>query len=465
MGVDAPSSRQTTAGTGGDPVPVRTVEPCDTGRSGQASDATALGEPLRGDFPIFERRIHGHRLTYLDSAASSQRPAAVLAAMDDIYTVHYANVHRGAYTLSEETSAAYEGARATVASFVGGAGPDEIVFVRGATEAINLVSNAWGSPNLGADDAILITEMEHHANIVPWQMLAERSGAQLRWVSVRAGTGSDGLDGGSSAGEGVGEGDGALDLDDLERQLDGRVKLVAITHVSNVLGIENPIREIAQMAHAVGAKVLLDAAQSAPHIPLDLGRLDVDFAVFSGHKMLGPTGIGALWARAETLEAMPPWQFGGGMIQAVTRQGSTWERSPLKHEAGTPPIAEAVGLGAAVSYLQDLGMARVAEHDRRLIARARSRLSGIRGIRLLGPAQGQVAALPFSLRGVHPHDLATILDGHGVAVRAGHHCAMPLHARLGLPATARASFYVYNDDDDIEALGEALEDARTIFGV
>ncbi|MCB9177392.1 MAG: cysteine desulfurase [Caldilineae bacterium] len=410
-----------------------------------ASEARFDVEAVREDFPILHRAVHDRRLIYLDSAATSQKPLAVIEAMDRYYRMHNANVHRGAHRLSEEATTLYERARAHVARFIGAAEPAEVVFTRGTTEAINLVANAWGGANLRAGDAILVTEMEHHANLVPWQMLAERVGAEIRAIPI--------------------DDDGRLELGALDRLLDRRVKLLAFTQVSNVLGTHNPVAELVAAARAVGALTLLDAAQSVPHMPVDAAALGVDFLVFSAHKMCGPTGIGALWGRRALLEAMPPWQGGGEMIGRVTIQRSTWAGLPQKFEAGTPAIAEAVGLAAAIDYLHGIGMPAIQAHERRLTRYAIERLSELPGLRIHGPLEDRGGALAFSMEGIHPHDLSTILDRQGVAIRAGHHCAMPLHERLGLPASARASFYLYNTESEVDALSRALLQSREIFGL
>ncbi len=402
------------------------------------------GAAVRADFPIFAREVRGRRLVYLDSASTSQKPEAVIAAVDGFYRRHNANVHRGVYRLSEEATDRYEDARATVAAFIGAADAREVVFTRGTTEAINLVAAAWGDTHLGPGDAVVLTEMEHHANLVPWQLAAARRGAELRFIPLGD--------------------DGHLDLGALDRVIDRSVKLVAFTHVSNVLGTVNPVAALVAAARAVGAQTLLDAAQSVPHLPVDVGALGVDFAAFSGHKACGPTGIGVLWGRYAVLADLPPWQGGGDMIRRVTLRASTFEDPPGRFEAGTPPIAGAVGLAAAVRYLSALGMDRVRDHTHGLAALAVRRLADVPGVTVHGPRGARGGAVPFTLAGAHPHDLATVLDSAGVAVRAGHHCAMPLHDRLGLPATARASVYVYNTADDIEALVEALHLARGVLG-
>jgi cysteine desulfurase / selenocysteine lyase len=418
-----------------------------TGAQGAAPDAvTALApERLRADFPILARTIHGRPLVYLDSAATSQKPTAVLAAMDDYYRQHNANVHRGVYTLAAEATELYEGARVKVARFIGATDSREVVFTRGTTEAINLVARSWAETNLRAGDAVLLTEMEHHANLVPWHMLAARTGITLRFLRLTD--------------------EGTLDLTALPALLDERVKLVTFVHVSNALGTLNPVDTLVSAARSVKAKVLLDAAQSVPHQPVDVGALGVDFLAFSGHKMLGPTGIGVLWTRAEILEGMPPFLGGGEMIRVVTLEGSTYNGIPARFEAGTPPIAEAVGLAAAVDYLTALGMGRVHAHSKALTDLACAALQNVPGLRVYGPCEERGAALAFTMEGVHPHDLATILDTEGVAVRAGHHCTQPLHRRFGLTATARASFYVYNTPEDVDALIAALYSARHVFGL
>ncbi len=412
----------------------------------QAATDVFDGAALRADFPVFDRpHRSGRSLVYLDSAASAPKPRAVIEALSDAYGHHYANVHRGIYELSEDATARFEAARQALARFIGAPSHREVVFVRNATEAINLVAYSWGRTNLAAGDLILSTEMEHHANLVPWQQAAAETGATLEYVAVTD--------------------DGRLDLDDLRRRLGRAPKLVAIGHVSNALGTINPVAEVSRMAHEVGALVVLDAAQSVPHMPVDVVELGVDFLALSGHKMLGPSGIGALWARRELLEAMPPFLTGGSMISKVTLEGATWAEVPLKFEAGTPAIAEAAGLHAAIGYLEAIGMANVRAHERFLFERAWSALGAIDGVRLLGPSSPDEHAgvISFVIDGVHPHDVATILDRHGVAVRAGHHCAQPVMARYDLPATTRASFYVYNDTDDIERLVEGIGATQTLF--
>ena len=404
------------------------------------------GAALRADFPVFDRpHRSGRPLAFLDSAASAPKPRAVIEAVADSYAHHYANVHRGIYELSEDATTRFEAARRAVARFIGAPSEREVVFVRNATEAINLVAFSWGRTNLGRGDLLLSTEMEHHANLVPWQQLAAETGATLEYVAITD--------------------DGRLDLDDLSGRLERGPKILAISHVSNALGTINPVAEVSRMAHDAGALVLLDAAQSVPHMPVDVVELGVDFLALSGHKMLGPSGIGALWGRRALLEAMPPFLTGGSMISKVTLDGTTWAEVPLKFEAGTPAIAEAAGLSAAIDYLERLGMANVRAHERFLFERAWSELDAIDGVRLLGPASPDEHAgvLSFVIDGIHPHDVATIFDGHGIAVRAGHHCAQPVMARYDLPATTRASFYVYNDLDDIERLVEAIRATQALF--
>ncbi|MHB8330020.1 MAG: SufS family cysteine desulfurase [Acidimicrobiales bacterium] len=402
---------------------------------------------VKKDFPVLAQTVHGHRLVYLDSAASSQHPRAVLDAMDDYYETTHANVHRGVYTLAEEADRRYEAARVTTGRFIGATQPEqEVIFTKNATEAINMVAATWGRANLKPGDAVLLTDMEHHANLVPWLMLAEERGLELRWI---------GLDDRYR-----------LELADLDRLLQG-VKLVACTVMSNVLGTITPFARIAEAAHAAGAVVLADAAQSVPHLPTDVGRLGCDFLAFSAHKMLGPTGIGVLWGRAELLEAMPPFLGGGGMIRDVRHDGYTANVLPWKFEAGTPPIAEAVGLGAAVDYLEHIGLETVRAHERALTEYAQRTLGERFGddLRIFGPTgtEDRGGVLSLAYRDIHPHDLAQVLDQSGVCVRAGHHCAKPLMRRLGVSATARASFYLYNDESDVDALADALADAGTLF--
>jgi cysteine desulfurase/selenocysteine lyase len=404
------------------------------------------GAALRADFPTFDEPTAGGKpLAYLDSAASSLKPRRMIEALSNAYAHHYANVHRGIYGLSEDATQRYEHARRRLARFIGARSEREIVFVRNATEAINLVAFSWGRANIGAGDLILSTEMEHHANIVPWQQLAAEKGARLEYVAITD--------------------EGRIDLDDLRRRLAKGPRLLAFTHVSNALGTITPVAEITRLAHEAGALVLLDVAQSVPHMPLDLAALDVDFAALSGHKMLGPSSIGALWARRELLDAMPPFMTGGSMISRVTLEGAEWNEVPWKFEAGTPPIAEAQGLTAAIDYLEGLGMDAVRAHERFLFELAWSALGGMPGVRLLGPADPDEHAgvVSFVLDRIHPHDVATVFDSEGLAVRAGHHCAQPVMLRYDIPATTRASFYVYNAPDDIERLTDAIAATQRLF--
>ena len=400
---------------------------------------------VRAEFPIFQRKIHGKRLVFLDSAASSQKPRAVIEAITNIYTSSYANVHRGLYTLAEETTEAYEQARAKIAKFINAYDVAEIVNVRNATEGINLVAYSWGESNIHAGDRIVITELEHHANLVPWQQLALRKGAELAYIPVTD--------------------EGLLDLDALPVLLeDGCTKVVACSILSNVLGTITPVEEVAEMAHAHGAIVVMDGAQAVPHRPVDVQTLGADFMAFSGHKMCGP-GVGVLWGRAELLDAMPPFLFGGDMIRTVKRFKSIWNELPYKFEAGTPPIAEVVGLGAAVDFLSAIGMDAIHNHEQEILAYALDRLIEMPDLHILGPGLTyRGAVISFVMDVAHPHDISAILDAHGVCVRAGHHCAQPLHERFSIPATARASFYIYNDKDDVDALIDALHDVTAILG-
>jgi cysteine desulfurase/selenocysteine lyase len=399
-------------------------------------------ELLRQDFPILARQVHGKPLAYLDNAASSQKPEAVLRSMDEYYRQYNANVHRGVHTLSEEATAAYELARLKVSRFIHSPSDKQIIFTRGTTEGINLVANSWGRANLGAGDEVLITEMEHHSNIVPWQILRDQLGFTLRYLPLTAG--------------------GELDLSQLDTLVNARTKLVSFMHVSNVLGTVNPVQKLVAAARAVGAKVLLDAAQSVPHMPIDVQALDVDFLVFSSHKMCGPTGIGVLYGKRDLLEAMPPWMGGGDMIREVKMEGSKWNALPYKFEAGTPSVAEAIGLGAAVDYLSSVGMEWIHAQEQALVHYATTRLSEIEGLNIVGP-ESRAGLIAFTLNDLHPHDLAAVLDQEGVAIRAGHHCAQPVHDRLGVMATARASFYFYNKPAEVDQLALALDKASQLF--
>jgi cysteine desulfurase/selenocysteine lyase len=404
-------------------------------------------ERVRKDFPILERQVHGKRLVYLDSASSSQKPSSVIDAMSRYYETTHANVHRGVYALAEEATQQFEAARSSLARFIGARDSAEVVFTKNVTEAINLVAYSWGRSNLHAGDVVVLTEMEHHANLVPWLALKAERGIELRYLPLTE--------------------DGQLDLAGLDRTLAG-ARLLCVASVSNVLGTINPIRHLASAAHAAGALVLVDGAQQAPHMPTDVAEMDVDFFGLTAHKMLGPTGIGALWARAELLEAMPAFLGGGEMIRDVRLDGFTTNDVPWKFEAGTPPIAEAVGLGAAIDYLNGLGMENVREHERTLTAYALDALESRHpGLVVHGPRDPtrRGGVISFQYKDVHPHDLSQVLDEAGVCIRAGHHCAKPLMRRLGVGATARASFSVYNDEADVDALVDALSAADRLFGV
>ena len=402
-------------------------------------------ERVRASFPALEREVGGKPVAYLDSGASSQRVLASIQAVDRYERRHHSNVHRGAHTLSAEATAAYEGARATVADHIGAADRREVIFVRNATEAINLVARAWGDANVGAGDRIVLTEMEHHSNIVPWQQLAERVGAEIDWVPVTD--------------------DGLLDMAAYAELLEREPKLVAVAHVSNVLGTRNDIAEITRLAHAAGALVLVDGAQGAPKLAVDVGELGVDFYAFTGHKIYAPTGIGVLWARLDLLREMPPFLGGGSMIRKVTKAGTTYADPPARFEAGTPAISQAIGLAAALRWIDGIGMEAVTAHEREMAAYALERLGAVEGLRIIGPPASpeRLGPVSFELEGVHAHDVSEILDRHGVAVRAGHHCAQPLMDRYGITATARASFGVYTIPEEIDRLVEGLEDARAIF--
>ena len=401
---------------------------------------------IREDFPILDQEVFGHRLVYLDSAATSQKPRAVIEAMDAYYRHDNANVHRGIYQLSERATAAYEGAREKVARLINAPDPQTIVWTRNATEAVNLVAYSWGRRHIERGDAIILTEMEHHANLVPWQILAQEKDADLEFIPITD--------------------DGLLRQDVFDVLLRLKPKLVAFTHVSNTLGTINPVVEMTRKAHEAGALVLVDGAQAVPHVPVDVQAIGCDFYVFSGHKTLGPTGSGVLWGRRELLEAMPPFMGGGDMIREVHLRRSEWNEIPWKFEAGTPDISAQIGLGVAADYLMALGMDRVREHERDLVAYALEVLPReVPGIELYGPgAEQRGGVVAFNLPGIHPHDVAQVLDRFGVAIRAGHHCTMPLHERLNLAASARASFQVYNTRDDIDALVAGLGEVQKLFG-
>ena len=409
---------------------------------------------IRADFPILERQVHGKPLVYLDNAATSQKPEQVIASMSEYYRNYNANIHRGVHTLAEEATLAYENARRKVGRFINAYRPSEVVFVRNTTESINLVAMSWGRANVGEGDVIILSMMEHHSNLVPWQLLAEASGARLEFIGLDV--------------------MGRLVLDDLDMLLDeygARVKLAAVSGMSNVLGTINPVGEIAERVHEVGALLLVDGAQSVPHLAVDVRDLGADFLAFSGHKMLGPTGIGILWARKEILQSMPPFLGGGDMIKSVHLRESEWNDVPHKFEAGTPNMAQAIGLGAAVEYLDNLGMENVHAHEREMASYALERLADVPDLRIYGPpADERGGVVTFNLMRdgellIHPHDLASILDREGIAIRAGHHCAQPLMEHYGVPATARASFYVYNTDAEVDALAGALYKAQSVFGL
>jgi cysteine desulfurase / selenocysteine lyase len=399
---------------------------------------------VRAAFPILAREVNGKPLVYLDSAASSQRPLAVLRAVEHYETRLHANVHRGVHSLSQWATEAFENARETVRRHLHARSTREIVFVRGTTEAINLVANSWGRGHLKAGDEILITYLEHHANIVPWQMLCAATGAKLRAAPVKP--------------------NGELDLEAFRGMLSARTRLVAVAHVSNALGTILPVQEIVRLAHAREIPVLLDGAQAVPHQAVDVQAIDCDFYAFSGHKVYGPTGIGVLYARESLLAAMPPWQGGGDMILAVSIEHSSYNELPWRFEAGTPNISGAVGLGAALEYLESLGLAAVAAHEHALLELATERLSALPRLKLIGTASAKAAVVSFTMDGVHPHDIGTILDSEGIAIRTGHHCAMPIMEAFGLAATARASFGCYNNAEDVERLVEGLKKVRKVFG-
>jgi cysteine desulfurase / selenocysteine lyase len=395
---------------------------------------------VRSDFPIFETNPG---LVFLDSGASAQKPRVVIDAVADYYRTDYANIHRGVYRLSAKSTELYEAARETVRRFLNAPDEHEIVFVRNATEAINLVAQSWGATFLKPDDEILITELEHHANIVPWQMLRDRIGCRLVVAPI--------------------DDTGGLDMAELEKRIGKRTKLIAVTHLANAIGTLVPVESIARLARRVGAKLLVDGSQAAPRLPVDVQAIGCDFYVFTGHKVYGPTGSGVLWARKEILDAMPPWQTGGDMILQVTFEKTTFQEPPARFEAGTPDIAAVVGLASAIEYLEDLGREAVLEHEEALTGYGVDRLSAMDGVRLVSAGQRRLAILSFEVEGLHPHDLATVLDRHGVCVRAGHHCAQPLMDKLGLAATTRASLGVYNQESDIDALAEAIRDAQRMF--
>jgi cysteine desulfurase/selenocysteine lyase len=410
----------------------------------RAAPAPALDAArLRADFPILSRQVHGKPLVYLDSAASSQKPRAVIEAEVRVYQEIYSNVHRGVHELSVKSTDAFEGARARIQRFLNAASRKEIVFVRGTTEAVNLVAGSYGRAHVGAGDEVLITGLEHHSNIVPWQLLCAEKGASLKVAPI------------TDAGE--------VPLDELERLLSPRTRMLAVAHVSNALGTLLPVKDIVRIAHARGVPVFLDGAQAVPRLKVDVRDLDCDFYAFSGHKAYGPSGIGVLYAKAELLAAMPPWQGGGDMILSVSFEKSTWNEIPYKFEAGTPNIAGAIGLGAAIDYMEGLGMERIAAHEDDLLRYGSERLSAIPGLRVVGTAREKTGVLSFVLDGVHPHDIGTVLDYEGIAIRTGHHCAQPVMDRFGIPATARASLGLYNTREDLDALVAGILKVQEMF--
>jgi len=422
------------------------LKPSERAHTALASPAHALDVPaLRRDFPALARKVHGRRLVYLDNAATTQKPYTVLERENHFYRQTNANIHRGIHRLAEEATALYEGMRERVAGFIGASDPRGVVFTSGTTASLNTLACSWGS-ELKAGDEILLSEMEHHSNLVPWFLTAKRTGAVVRHIPVTD--------------------DGLLDLSQLSRLINERTRIVSVTHVSNVVGTINPVDRIAEAAHAVGARVSVDAAQSAPHLPLSVADLGCDAVSFSAHKMMGPTGVGVLWVRPEILETMEPYQGGGEMIREVRLDGATWSEIPHRFEAGTPNIAGVVAFGPALDYLERIGFEALRQHETALLRYALKRLRELGGLRILGPeeVEARSGVIAFADGLVHPHDLSTVLDQMGVAVRAGHHCAQPLHRRLGLGASARASFYLYNDRDDVDALIEALLEARKYFG-
>ena len=418
------------------------ANPMDTGRADDGTIGFDVGR-VRQDFPILKERVHGKPLVYLDNAATSQKPQAVIDALSRFYSKDNANVHRGVHYLAERATEEYEGARAKVQRFLNAEHASEVIFVRGTTEAINLVAQTYGKAHVGADDEVLITAMEHHSNIVPWQMLCEEKGARLRVAPI------------NDAGE--------LLLEEFEKLIGPRTRLVAVTHISNVLGTLNPIQRIVEMAHARGARVLVDGAQAAPHLRLDVQALGCDFYALSGHKMYGPTGIGVLYGRSELLEEMPPYQGGGDMILSVSFEKTIYNKPPNKFEAGTPNMAGAVGLGAAIDFLAGLEYDALAAHEDDVLGYGIRALSEIPGLRLIGTARAKASVLSFMLDGIHPHDIATILDREGIAIRAGHHCAQPLMKRLGVAATTRASLACYSTRQDIDALVAGLRKVQEVF--
>jgi cysteine desulfurase / selenocysteine lyase len=413
-------------------------------RPGSVSPAALDVKQIRQDFPILSQQVHGRPLVYLDNAATAQKPQSVIDAVSRFYSEQNANIHRGVHYLSEVASSSYEAVRGKVARFINAASEHEIIFTRGTTDGINLVAQSFGRAFIRPGDEVLITAMEHHSNIVPWQILCEQVGAVLRAAPLTA--------------------TGELDLEAFQQLLSDRTRLVAVVHMSNALGTINPIQQIISLAHQRNVPVLVDAAQSVAHLPLDVRSLGCDFLVFSGHKVYGPTGVGVLYGRESLLEGMPPYQGGGGMIETVSLKGSTWAPLPAKFEAGTPMIAQVIGLGAALDYVSSIGLIAIAEWEQELLNQATELLADIAGCRLIGTARDKASILSFTLEGIHPHDIGTILDGQGVAIRAGHHCAQPVMAHFGVPATARASFALYNRVEEVESLAEGLRIVRRTFG-
>ena len=416
-----------------------------TAPAGQASPRPAIDVAgLRADFPILNQEIHGKPLVYLDSAASSQKPRRVIACLSRYYEMDHSNVHRGVHSLSARATFAYERARGKVHKFINAPEMRQVIFTRGTTEAVNLVAGSWGLEHIGAGDEILISEMEHHSNIVPWQLLAGRTGAKIVVAPI--------------------DERGQLRMDEFEKRIGERTKLVAIAHVSNALGTINPVKEVCRIARAHGAVTMVDGAQAAPHVKIDVQDLDCDFYAFSGHKVYAPTGIGALYGKAELLESMPPWQGGGEMILSVTFEKSTYNELPYKFEAGTPHIAGAIGLGEAIDYIGGFPFDALAEHEHDLLTYSEAALSSVPGLRIIGTAEEKTGVHSFVIEGVHPHDIGTILDHEGIAIRTGHHCAQPVMQRFGVPATARASFGIYNTREDIDRLVEGLGVVRKMMG-
>lgn len=404
-------------------------------------------EKVRKDFPILKRKVNGKPLVYLDNAATSQKPKVVIEALVDYYNNHNANIHRAIHTLGEEATEKYEKVRTKVKELLNAKSPQEIIFTRNTTESINLVAYSWGSANINAGDEILLTEMEHHSNLVPWQLLAKEKRAKLRFIPIN--------------------GQGLLDLRNIKGFINEKTKLVALTHVSNVLGTINPVEAIVKLAHKRGAPVLVDGAQSVPHLKVDVQRLDCDFLAFSSHKMLGPTGVGVLYAKKEHLSAMPPFLGGGEMIRSVEYENATWNELPYKFEAGTPNIADVIAFGAAIDYLLNVGLEATSQYEQFLARSALSKLSVVKNLTIYGPknVEQRSGLISFNVEGIHAHDLATVLDSEGIAIRSGHHCSMPLHKKLGIVASARASFYLYNTEEEIDKLVKGIKKAKKIFSV